>query len=576
MLRNNISCPQFKTFLNPYEAIKFIKTKRWKDIVIKASGLAAGKGVIIPSTQKEAVEAVKKIMIKRVFQDAGKTIVIQKKVYGQEISVIAFSDGKTVVSLPPSQDHKSVYDGDKGPNTGGMGVYAPAPFITNNLMKKIHQNILQPTIDGMRKEDCPFIGALFAGLIITKAGPTVLEFNVRFGDPETQPQMMLLKSDLLKIIESCLNGSLKKDRVKFNKAYSTCVILASNGYPDNYKTGKAIDGLSSVKDNNIQIFHAGTKKTNGRIITSGGRVLGVTARALELKSSINKAYKVIGEKGVRFDKMHFRKDIGAKALRFKKVYSFKTKTKKLKLIILISGSGTTMESILKAVKNGRLSNVEPLLIISSSPEAGGLQKARNLGIKTAIINPSNFKTEKEFGTNLLDSLKRYKPDLISQNGWLPHAPANVIERWQGKIINQHPAPLDPEHKRGEDYDFGGKGMYGITAHAAVYLFRKLVMERKPKWMAKRYIPTEATVHMVTEDYDKGPVIQRNSMDIVDGDTPALIQKRLLPLEHKTVIQAISDFSKNKITIKKRPKPLVRSSERDYLLKAKQKAIKGDF
>jgi len=312
MKRNNIPQPISFSFKNDKDAILFIKNVDASNYVIKASGLAMGKGVILPQSQKEAVDTINKIMIKKEFGDAGNEIVIQEKLVGQEVSVIAFSDGKTVVPMLAAQDHKRAYDHDKGPNTGGMGAYAPAQALTPQLMKIVQKTILQKTIDAMKKEGYPYKGVLYAGLMITKNGPKVLEYNVRFGDPETQPVMMLLESDLFLILQSCINETLHKEKIKFSKDSSICVVLASKGYPGKYNKGEVIRGLNGKYDTQKFIFHAGTATNGDQIVTNGGRVLGVTATGKNIQTAIKNAYSIIGKKRVSFKGMQYRKDIGYK------------------------------------------------------------------------------------------------------------------------------------------------------------------------------------------------------------------------------------------------------------------------
>lgn len=312
--RNNIPCPQSYVFNNFKKALSFVNKISWKKMVVKASGLAAGKGVIICNNKTETISAVKKIMIDKEFGNAGNQIVIQEKLDGQEVSVLAFTDGKTIIPLLPAQDHKPIFENNKGPNTGGMGAYAPVPFINKELLQKIKKTVLQPTIDNMRKEGNIYKGVLYAGLMITKAGPKVLEFNARFGDPETQPLMMLLSSDLIDIINACIEGSLVRQKIKFKNGSSVCVVLSSAGYPGYYNKGEIIYGLTKIRKPAIQVFHAGTSFKDNKVITSGGRVLGVTSSGKNLKQAIKKAYGIIGKHGVYFKNMHYRKDIGKKAL----------------------------------------------------------------------------------------------------------------------------------------------------------------------------------------------------------------------------------------------------------------------
>lgn len=315
MQKWKIPHPQSFVFSTAGEAKRFIQKSKWQGMVAKADGLAQGKGVIVCDTKSEAEKAIDEVMVKKTFGDAGKSAVIQEKLLGEEVSILAFCDGKTVVPLLSSQDHKRIYDDDKGPNTGGMGAYAPVPFVSSQLLAKITKTILQPTIYGLKKEGIEYKGVLYAGLMLTKQGPKVLEYNVRFGDPETQPLMMLLESDLFSIIESCIKGTLKKTDVTFKKGSAVCVVLTSEGYPSAYKKGQEILGLKPYDDKNLQVFHAGTELKDDKIITSGGRVLGVTGYASTLRKAVSKTYKEIGKNKIYFDHMQYRKDIANKALK---------------------------------------------------------------------------------------------------------------------------------------------------------------------------------------------------------------------------------------------------------------------
>ncbi len=320
MQKHTIPHPISETFTDPDAAKKKIQRLTATKSVIKASGLAAGKGVILPQNDKEAFKTIDDIMINKVFGEAGSTAIIQERLSGPEVSIIAFTDGETVVPLVPSQDHKRIFDNDKGPNTGGMGAYAPAPFVTQEQLEDIKKNILERTVRGLAQDGIIFKGILYAGLMMTTDGPKVLEYNVRFGDPETQPLMMLLDCDLYELSMACIEGTLKTEMGKTRAGTSVCVVLAAKGYPGSYEKEFEIYGLNSIKDQHIQIFHAGTAKKNSVIITSGGRVLGVTAYGQDIKTARNKAYSAIGINGVHFDGMQYRKDIGYQALKYGKPY----------------------------------------------------------------------------------------------------------------------------------------------------------------------------------------------------------------------------------------------------------------
>ena len=313
MEHHSIPYPKSETYANVENAKKYIQKIGATNSVIKASGLAAGKGVILPETEDEAMQTIDDIMQKKIFGDSGSEVVIQERINGPEISIIAFTDGKTVVPLPPSQDHKRIFDNDKGPNTGGMGAYAPVPFVTKEQLEDIKKNILEKTIEGLKKDGIVFKGILYAGLMMTSSGPKVLEYNVRFGDPETEPLIMLLDSDLYELSVACIEERLTPNMVKTKSGSAICVVLAAKGYPSNYEKGIEINGLASIKDPSIQVFHAGTTKKNDHIITSGGRVLAVTGYGDTIQNAIQKTYSAIGKNGVYFDGMQYRKDIAWQA-----------------------------------------------------------------------------------------------------------------------------------------------------------------------------------------------------------------------------------------------------------------------
>ena len=313
MKKFGLATADFKIFDNPLDAKKYLK-EIGVPIVIKADGLAAGKGVIIPKTIEEGLKAIDSIMIKKIFGDSGDKVIIEDCLEGEEASLLVFTDGKTIVPLESSQDHKRIFDNDKGPNTGGMGAYSPAPVVTKGILEEAMKNVFRPMIDGLRKEGKIYKGVLYAGLMMTKSGPMVLEFNVRFGDPETQAILPRLKSDLADIMIACVEGTLDKIDVKWEKSSCISVVCASKGYPDEYEKDKEISGLEEAgKIKDVIVFHAGTKAKNGKIFTSGGRVLGVTSLGKDIKSAKVNAYKAVD--CMKFEGMQYRKDIGDKAIK---------------------------------------------------------------------------------------------------------------------------------------------------------------------------------------------------------------------------------------------------------------------
>ncbi|MFH1347733.1 MAG: phosphoribosylamine--glycine ligase [Candidatus Margulisiibacteriota bacterium] len=321
MVKYEIPTAQAGIFDNPKEAIDYINVMG-APIVVKADGLAAGKGVIVCKTKEEAISAVKLIMEKKEFGKAGDKVIVEECLKGEEASIIAFTDGKSVIPLASSQDHKRVYDNDEGPNTGGMGAYSPAPIVTDRLMEEIDVNVLRPFVSGMKQEGTPYKGVIYAGIMVTKDGPKVLEFNCRFGDPETQPIMMRMKSDIVPIFEAIVEEKLNDKLIEWNEKAAVCVVLASGGYPGKYDKGIPITGIDKVDQlENAYVFHAATKlksselrAESSEIVTAGGRVLGVTALGDGIKFAIQNAYRAVSL--INFKNMHYRKDIGKKALKF--------------------------------------------------------------------------------------------------------------------------------------------------------------------------------------------------------------------------------------------------------------------
>jgi phosphoribosylamine--glycine ligase len=311
MEKYKIPTASFRTF-DSYAQAKIYLDDVEIPIVIKADGLAAGKGALVCFSREEAYEALNNIMIKRSFGDAGNKVVIEEYLRGQEASVLAFTDGVNILPLAPAQDHKPIFDGDKGSNTGGMGAYAPAVLINEKMSCIILQKILEQTVKAMALEGRPYRGVLYAGLMMTRQGPKVVEFNCRFGDPETQVILPLVKNDIIPIMLACCDGKINEKAIEKINKFAVCVIMASGGYPGSYEKGKPILGLDREFDDDVVIFHSGTKFDNEKHFTSGGRVLGVTALGSEIRETIKRAYRTVGK--ITFDGAYYRKDIGYKAL----------------------------------------------------------------------------------------------------------------------------------------------------------------------------------------------------------------------------------------------------------------------
>jgi len=313
MRSSSVSTAEGRTFDRFSDAKAYIAS-RDEPVVVKAAGLAKGKGVFVCDDPSDGILAAEQIMCDKIFGSAGDTIIVEDKLLGEEASILAFVDGRNIYVMESSQDHKPIGEGDTGPNTGGMGAYSPAPVVTDDLMNQITREILVPVVDGMNRNGTPYKGVLYAGLMITSGGPRVLEFNVRFGDPETQPILARLKSDLLQVLLAVCNGTLDQITLEWDQRPAVCVVMASGGYPGEYEKGKKIIGLEEAQQlKDVIVFHAGTKKLNGDIVTSGGRVLGVTALGQTIRDAKERAYRAVDK--IKFDGAYCRRDIADKAIK---------------------------------------------------------------------------------------------------------------------------------------------------------------------------------------------------------------------------------------------------------------------
>ncbi len=312
LAKYGIPCGESRTFTDYKTAVEYVR-RAALPVVVKADGLAAGKGVIIARKVEEALDALDLIMVKKNFGTAGDRVLIEEFLEGEEASFLAFTDGETVLPMPSCQDHKAVYDGDRGPNTGGMGAYSPAPVVTPEIHRRVMEEIMNPVVQAMAAEGRRYQGVLYAGLMIKNGNPKVLEFNARFGDPETQPLLMRLKTDLVSVLQATIDGRLRDIKLEWDSRATVCVVLASGGYPGPYEKGKEIFGLAdAARVPDTFIFHAGTSMRDGKVVTSGGRVLGVTALGAGIREAIDRAYEAAGK--ISWEGVHFRRDIGQKAL----------------------------------------------------------------------------------------------------------------------------------------------------------------------------------------------------------------------------------------------------------------------
>ena len=313
MRKYHIPTASYQTFRDRGKAVSYVRSQK-PPLVVKADGLAAGKGVIICATLEEAIRAIDQIMVEKAFGEAGDQVVIEECLVGEEASYLAFTDGKTILSMASSQDHKAILDGDKGPNTGGMGAYSPAPVVTDQMHEKIVREIVKPLVRGMAEEGRPYKEVLYAGVMICNGVPKVLEFNARFGDPETQPIMMRMKGDIVPILEACIHGNLSQHQIEWDHRASVCVVMASKGYPGDYDKGKVIGGLEEVDGmKDVYVFHSGTASQGDQFVTSGGRVLGVTGLGEDIPKAIDTTYQAV--KKIAWEGVHYRTDIGLKAVK---------------------------------------------------------------------------------------------------------------------------------------------------------------------------------------------------------------------------------------------------------------------
>ncbi len=312
MAKYGIPTAAYRTFTDRDEAAAYIR-EQGAPIVVKANGLAAGKGVIVALTVEQALAAIDEIMVEGVFGAAGNSVVIEEFMAGEEASFFAFTDGRNILPLASAQDHKRAYDDDQGPNTGGMGAYSPAPVVTEALYRQIVETIVRPTVEGMAKEGTPYRGILYVGLMIEEGRPRVVEYNARFGDPEAQPLLMRMKSDIVPVLAACARGELTQTELAWHDKAAVCVVMASGGYPGPYEKGRVIRGLdeaAAIPD--LLVFHAGTASLKGEVVNAGGRVLGVTGLGATVRDAIDRAYQ--GVKAISWEGAHYRADIGKKAL----------------------------------------------------------------------------------------------------------------------------------------------------------------------------------------------------------------------------------------------------------------------
>eukprot|EP00617_Octactis_speculum_P019210 CAMPEP_0185772532 /NCGR_PEP_ID=MMETSP1174-20130828/69536_1 /TAXON_ID=35687 /ORGANISM="Dictyocha speculum, Strain CCMP1381" /LENGTH=1073 /DNA_ID=CAMNT_0028458865 /DNA_START=324 /DNA_END=3545 /DNA_ORIENTATION=+ len=502
--RHNIPSPRYQVFTDLAKAEAYVRDASWR-LVVKCDGLAAGKGVLLPETPEETIEALRSCMVESSFGEAGNKVVLEEFLEGEEVSLLAFSDGKTVVGMPGAADHKRALDGDLGLNTGGMGAYAPAPNLTPKI-RRTAMEMLQRTVTKMAEEGRPYVGVLYAGLMIDKTDklPKFLEFNCRFGDPETQVLLPLLASDLLTVFRSCTEGTLTSDTVQWHSGAACTVVKAAEGYPNSgYPKGMEICGLEAANEiDGVSVFHAGTvmDKESSKVTSSGGRVLAVTGVGEDLPAAIAKAYEGAGV--VSFPQQHMRTDIGRKALR-----------RPVRIGVLGSTRGTDLQAIIDAVAGGTLSGAEVSVVVSNKKKALILERAERHNIPHHHVGSAG-KSREAFDEEVTSVLEDYGVDLVLLIGYMRIVSKGFTDHWRVRCLNVHPSLL-PDFAGGMDED----------VHEAV--------------LRAGRAETGCTIHFVTEEVDAGPIVVQKRCSVLEGDTAALLKERVQQLEGEAFLEAIA-------------------------------------
>mmetsp|Transcript_2158 Transcript_2158/g.3202 ORF Transcript_2158/g.3202 Transcript_2158/m.3202 type:complete len:1128 (-) Transcript_2158:109-3492(-) len=516
--QHGIPTAKYRNFTDVEEALGYVNSLSDNDRqVVKASGLAAGKGVLLPSNKKETLDAVREIMADKAFGDAGDTCVIESFLTGPEASCLAFCDGKTAVLMPAAQDHKRALDNDEGLNTGGMGAYAPAPCVTQLMQEEI-EIMCKKTVEEMAKRGTPYVGVLYAGMMLTPDGPYVLEFNCRFGDPETQVVLPLLETDLYEVFKACCDGTLDKIDIRFREAtHAATVVCASKGYPEKYPKGMEITGIDETSSvDGVKVYHAGTKvDENGVIRCNGGRVLAVTGLSDTLKNATQLAYQ-----GVRLldfkdsssgeSLLHHRNDIAKRAL-----------SRKLRIGVLGSTRGTALIPLLEKCNEGSIP-VEVTAVISNRKPALILEKGRSLGVgvKTVFISAKDL-TREQYDAECTSVLLRSGVDLVILVGYMRILSKSFCDFWANRCINVHPSLL-PKHAGGMD----------MEVHQAV-------IDAKEK-------ESGCTIHYVTEEIDSGPIVVQKVVKVDENETPESLKAKVQAQEGIAYIEAILKHSTGEV------------------------------
>lgn len=486
--------------------------------------------MILPETKQEALDAIENMMVHSAFGSAGLEIVIEERLEGEEVSVLAFCDGTTQVCMPGAQDHKRIFDADLGPNTGGMGAYAPAPCLTSELETQTTA-LMQKTVTAMAEEGMPYVGILYGGFMLTpRDGPKVLEYNCRFGDPETQVLLPLLNSDLFDLMISCIHSNLAQAKVDFRSGAVATVVLASEGYPGSYPKGKIISGLLGSGLEDVYVFHAGTTRSSGTamgenekptsITTSGGRVLAISAYGKDLSTALDRAYARVSD--IHFDGMQYRRDIGLRGLL---ALNKDMMTTTLNVAVLGSTNGSSLQPIIDAIQQHKLPNVEIRLVLSNVTNAGILDRATKHGIPSIAMPSKSCTSRAEYDAQLSNALIDADIDLILLIGYMRILSPGFCQTWHEKVLNVHPSLL-PAHA----------GKMDLAVHQSVLDAQDRV--------------SGCTVHYVTPEVDAGPIVTQFQCVVdPDRDSPTSLKARVQPLEAQAFMHAIRVIQSKQSTLK---------------------------
>ncbi|GMH56479.1 hypothetical protein TrRE_jg8870 [Triparma retinervis] len=507
----------YENFTSLESALDYVsKLPENKRVVVKASGLAAGKGVLIPETKEDTIKAVKEIMGDKTFGSAGDTCVIEEFMTGPEASCLAFCDGTTAKLMPAAQDHKRALDNDKGLNTGGMGAYAPAPVVTKDWQDEIEEMCIK-TVQKMAERGTPYVGVLYAGIMLTPDGPSMLEYNCRFGDPETEVVLPLLETDLYETFVACCDGNLKDVDVRFKDGYSACtVICAALGYPEKYPKGLAISGLADAAGvEGVKVYHAGTKVVDGSTKTSGGRVLAVTGMSRGLKNAIKTAYSGVS-------KINFTNDAGEGMMHHRTDIANRAANAKLRIGVLGSTRGTALIPVIEAIKEGRL-NAEIVAVVSNRSKAPILDKGRALGptVVSKFVSCKGL-DRSQYDSEVTSILVAAGAEVVLCVGFMRILSKEFCDFWSGAAINVHPSLL-PLHA----------GMMDLAVHQDV-------LDSNEK-------ESGCTVHYVEEEVDSGATLVQKRCPVEAGDTAETLKARVQKLEGEAFCEAIEKLTKKSIS-----------------------------